>query len=118
MVPIFIMWIVVIFMAIRLLVQFKQGNKPIGKLTRQNEIILFVGSFAFLFGVLGQVIGLFNAFGIIEEVEEISPALLAGGLRVSSLAPIYGLVLFLVSGIIWFVFRSLINAQKQKNSGN
>ena len=108
MIPIFIMWVVVIILAVRFLIQFKKGENSMKQLTRQNEIILFIGSFAFLFGVLGQVIGLFGAFEIIQNVGEMSPSLIAGGLKISSIAPIYGLVLFLVSGVIWFVFRNMI----------
>ena len=108
MIPIFIMWVVVIILAVRFLIQFKKGENSMKQLTRQNEIILFIGSFVFLFGVLGQVIGLFGAFEIIQNVGEMSPSLIAGGLKISSIAPIYGLVLFLVSGVIWFVFRNMI----------
>ena len=105
MVPIFIMWLAVIIMAIRLIVQLNKGEKPRPKMSKQNEVILFIGSFAFLFGVLGQVIGLFEAFEVIQEIGEISPSLIAGALKVSSIAPIYGMLLFLVSSVFWFIFR-------------
>jgi len=105
MIPIFIMWIAVIVLAIRLLVQFNKREKPGAKMSKQNEVILFIGSFAFLFGILGQIIGLFEAFEVIQRVGEISPSLIAGALKISSIAPIYGMVLFLVSSLFWFIFR-------------
>lgn len=103
MLPIYIMWIVVLLLTVRMIALFnKTGHN---RLVRQNEVVVFIGSFAFLFGVLGQVIGFFEAFTVIEQVGDISPALVAGGLRVSMLAPGYGFLLFLISGIIWFIFR-------------
>jgi biopolymer transport protein ExbB/TolQ len=67
--------------------------------------VLFLGSFAFLIGMLGQILGLMQALRVIPEIKDISPALLAGGFRVSLLAPVYGFVLLLVSYIIWFLTR-------------
>ncbi|HAF29502.1 MAG TPA: hypothetical protein DCG75_10685 [Bacteroidales bacterium] len=108
MLPIYMMWIVVIFFSIKFLVNYFSGNKDLKKLSKQNSLILFIGSFAFLFGLLGQVIGLSQALQAIQAAGDISPALMAGGLRVSLLAPLYGFVLFLISGIIWFVYRNLL----------
>jgi|SRR6056297_620919 len=115
---IYLMWLGVIFMSIRLFLNLKKSQKSPDKLSRQNESILFLGSFAFLFGVLAQVLGMFEAFGVIAEIGDISPALLAGGFKVSLLAPLYGFVLFLVSGIIWFVFKGLIKTRKKEKLVN
>ncbi|MCD4833444.1 MAG: MotA/TolQ/ExbB proton channel family protein [Bacteroidales bacterium] len=108
MLPIYIMWIVVIFFTIKFLLNYYSENRDLKKLAKQNSLIIFIGSFAFLFGLLGQIIGLYNALLAIQAAGDISPALMAGGLRVSLIAPLYGFVLFLISGIIWFIFRNLI----------
>lgn len=105
---IYIMWIVVIFFAIKFLVNYFSENRDLQKLAKQNSLIIFIGSFAFLFGLLGQIVGMYGALLSIQAAGDISPALIAGGLRISLLAPLYGFVLFLISGIIWFVFRNLI----------
>ena len=55
--------------------------------------------FALVWGILGQTIGLFQAFQAIEEVGEVSQALLAGGLKVSSYTTLYGLLIFLIGKI-------------------
>jgi len=109
MLPIYLMWIVVFFFSIKFLVNYFSSNRDENKLKKQNSIILFIGSFAFLFGLLGQIIGLYSALQAIQAAHDISPALMAGGLRVSSIAPLYGLVLFLISGVIWFVYRNLLS---------
>jgi len=105
---VYLLWIVVIIMTVRIIYDLVKGKKTIAKLKKENEVILFTGSFAFLVGVLGQVVGLFEALGVVEQVKDISPSLLAGGLRVSTIAPLYGLTLFVISGLLWFVFRQVI----------
>ena len=106
---VYLLWIVVIIMTLRIIYDLVKGKKTIAKLKKENEVILFTGSFAFLVGVLGQVIGLYGAMEAVETAKEaISPSLLAGGLRVSSLPPLYGLTLFVISGLLWFVFRQVI----------
>lgn len=52
--------------------------------------------FALVWGILGQTIGLFGAFQAVEMLGEVSQALLAGGLKVSSYTTIYGLLIFLI----------------------
>ena len=108
MLPIYIMWIVVIFFTIKFLLNYYSENKDLKKLAKQNSFIIFIGSFAFLFGLLGQIIGLYNALLAIQAAGDISPGLMAGGLRVSLIAPLYGFILFLISSVVWFIYRNLI----------
>ena len=60
---------------------------------------------ALVVGILGQVIGLFEAFQAIEEMKEVSPSLLAGGLKVSSITTIYGFIIYIFSYLCWFVLN-------------
>lgn len=53
--------------------------------------------FLLVMGVLSQAMGLYQALSAIEGVGgSVSPALVAGGLKVSFIAPIFGLLAFLV----------------------
>jgi biopolymer transport protein ExbB/TolQ len=108
MLPIYLMWIAVIILSVKFLINYFSKNKDLQKLAKQNSLILFLGSFAFLFGLLGQILGLYGALQAIQSAGDISPALMAGGLKVSLIAPLYGLVLLVISSIIWFVFRNLV----------
>jgi hypothetical protein len=67
------------------------------------EVAKEVGVFALAWGVLGQVVGLFGAFQAIEAMGEVSQAVLAGGLKVSSYTTAYGLIIFIISRIIYTV---------------
>ena len=73
---------------------------------RLNQIVQ-IGLFALVFGIFGQVIGLFQAFIAIEEAGDVSFAMLAGGLKVSMITTIYGFVIFLLSYIIWFSLKTV-----------
>lgn len=68
-------------------------------------VVIFGGSLAFVIGLFGQIIGLYGAFFAIETVGEVSQAMLAGGLKVSSITTLYGFFCFLFLGVLWFLLR-------------
>lgn len=72
-----------------------------------NYILMF-GSLSFILGLLAQAIGMFQAFEIIQGVKDISPSLVAGGLRVSLIAPLYGAFFFIISIPVWMILRETI----------
>jgi biopolymer transport protein ExbB/TolQ len=73
-----------------------------GSFEKSVSLIASLALFAIVWGFLGQIIGLISAFDAIEEAGEISLAMLAGGLKVSFLAPSFGMFVFLIGrfGII------------------
>lgn len=105
---IYVLWIVVIFIVIRFLINYFSDKKDLQKLTNLNSTILFIGSLTFLIGLFGQMIGMFHALASVYEAGDISPALIAGGIKVTLIAPLYGFSLLLISSIIWFIFRNLL----------
>lgn len=107
MIPIVTIWVIVFIIAITGFIRYFSGTEPT-KLRKNNNLVLFLGSFAFLYGLLGQIIGLLAAFKAIEAAYDISPAIIAGGLRVSFLAPVYGFVIFIISLIVWFINRNYL----------
>ncbi|TNE30699.1 MAG: hypothetical protein EP346_03060 [Bacteroidetes bacterium] len=73
---------------------------------RKLAYIKDAGLLALVIGVLGQLIGLFSAFKAIEmSMMDISPAMLAGGVKVSMITTIYGLVIYALSLLIWVGLR-------------
>lgn len=79
-----------------------------------NYILMF-GSLAFICGILGQAVGMFAAFEAIYEAGDISPGIIAAGIRVSTIAPLYGLLLFIFSIPLWMVVREK-SKKKQLNN--
>ena len=93
-------------------------GKQSPNLTRLTNIVLairFLGGFAPVWGILGQGIGIYSACMAIQEMEDVSPALLAGGFQVSMITALYGLVIFLVSRIFWYALKSRLNTLSIKN---
>jgi hypothetical protein len=87
----------------------------VGFITKRHlDAILFLGSLSFFIGILGQGIGLTGALQSIQGSPSVSPAAVAGGIKVSMIAPLTGAILFLLSSIFWFILRYL-NAKKQDN---
>jgi|SRR5660397_56187 len=67
-----------------------------------------IGTFALIFGIMGQLIGLYQAFGILEEMGNISQSLIAGGLKVSMIPTLYGIVIFMISLLLWLTFDFIV----------
>ncbi len=71
--------------------------------SNQLGLIKSIGLFALVLGLLGQFIGLYSAMEMISSMKGgVSPALLAQGLKVSSITSIYGMIIFAVSYLMWF----------------
>ncbi len=69
----------------------------------QLSYIKSVGMFTMITGILGQLIGLLMAFQAIEGANDISPAILAGGLKVSMITTLYGIFINLLAILLWFL---------------
>ncbi len=66
------------------------------------KLISSITLFALVWGFLGHIVGMIGAFDSIEAVGEISPAVMAAGIKISLLVPVFGSFIFLVGrlGII------------------
>lgn len=108
----YIMWILVIFYAIKILRNLRSTDCDFKKLEKFNTTILFIGGFGLLFSLFYRAIGMYSAFSVLEVTQDISPTLVASGLKASLIAPLYSTFLFLVTSVIWFIFRNKIIARK------
>ncbi len=71
----------------------------------KSSNIRSVGLLAAITGVLGQLIGLFQAFDVISQVGTVSPALLAGGLKVSMITTIYGVIIYMIAIVLTLILK-------------
>ena len=74
----------------------------------RNGCVKELGLLALALGFMGQLIGLFGAFEGIEQMGGVSQAMLAGGLKVSSITSIYGLFIYIVSLLIQIVKKLIV----------
>jgi len=87
---------------ILVLVLIVQGFLKKGNSTKTISLISSITLFALVWGFLGQIIGMIAGFDAIESVGDVSPAVLAGGIKISLLPPVFGSAIFLIGrlGII------------------
>lgn len=67
-----------------------------------------VGLFAMVTGILGQLIGIYMAFSAIEMAGDISPAMVFGGIKLSMISTMYGIFIYLISILLWFVSAYIV----------
>lgn len=63
------------------------------------------GTLGLALGVTGAFIGLISAFDVLEASGGAEPAIIAGGLKVALLSPLFGLLTFSVSKLAILVLR-------------
>ena len=63
------------------------------------------GSLGLTLGVMGAFIGLITAFDVLEATGEANPSIIAGGLKVALLSPLFGLFTFSVSKLAILILR-------------
>ncbi len=87
------------------------------QINREKLLRLFgfgksMGMLALVTGVLGQMVGLTSMFMAIEHAiqrgEEIVPSLVFGGIKATMIVTIYGLLIYLVSLLLWFLSSMLV----------
>ena len=81
----------------------KTGRLSPEKASSRLKHIRAIGLFALITGVLGQLIGLYTAFSVIERAADISPAMMFGGLKISMITTLYGMLIYLFSILLWFL---------------
>ncbi len=73
------------------------------------EWIKEIGLLALSIGILGQIIGLYGAFQGIEQMGQVSQQIMAGGLKVSSITTMYGLLIYIISLILRLINKPRLN---------
>jgi len=82
------------------------------KLLRKIGYGKLMGLLALITGIFGQMIGLYIMFSVIEGVyirgEEVKPELVFGAIKVTMIVTIYGLLIYLLALVLWFVASLMI----------
>lgn len=90
-----------------LFLQVQAVRKPDQQL-KNKALIASLSLFAVVWGFFAQILGLISAFDSIQSVGSISTEMLAGGLKVSFIAPVFGLFIFLIGRlcILYLIYKS------------
>ena len=109
--PLTVLGLVVVALTLRKATDvFGGDDQSPGVRKRGLNAILQIGAFSLFFGILSQVIGLIQMLQVLVQVESVAPPLLYGGLKVSLIAPAYGLVIFLISLAAWSILSYRLEA--------
>lgn len=94
----------------------KQPNQE--KFLRRLGYGKTIGLFALVTGCLGQLIGLTAMFDAIQAAfamgNETKPELIFGAIKVTMIVTMYGILIYLLSLLLWFVTSVLIEKKLEK----
>lgn len=97
MVPLLLLLIIIV-------VLFLKGLKNNSE--KNLKLIKEISLFAFVFGVLGFVIGLLGALEDMAQANDIAPQVMAGGFKAGLLSPTFGMVIFLIGKLFTIILTS------------
>ncbi len=86
------------------------GGVQIGRLEKNISWIAFVIAVAPMLGFLGTVVGMVQAFDDIEAAGDISPTVVAGGMKVALLTTVFGLIVAIIIQTFYNYLSSKIDA--------
>jgi biopolymer transport protein ExbB/TolQ len=107
-----VMWFLLLISVIIVFLSFKKGidlfsgkelSKP--KLESGINAIAFWGGLNVILGLFFHFWGVARAMQAISQANDISPAIVAMGYKMALVSIITSLFIFIVSLLIWFVFR-------------
>ncbi len=85
------------------------GSVENGKLERNITWIALFIALAPMLGFLGTVVGMIQAFDAIEAAGDISPSLVAGGIKVALLTTVFGLIVAMILQVFYNLLVSMID---------
>ena len=108
--PIFTYTIFIVMLII--LALFIKGLMDKGNNKKMIDLIASLGWFAVAWGFMGRTFGLIKAFDMVAAQGELTPHLLADGMKMALVDPLFGLFVFIVARLC-IIF--LISLQKKPN---
>ncbi len=94
-----LLWLIVVF------VKSLKSSGDEKHLSQSIQWLRHIGTLGLVVGVFGQLLGLYGAFSVIEQVQGISPAMLAGGLKTSMITTFYGLLIYITHLVFSMILR-------------
>ena len=59
-----------------------------------------IGAFALIFGLFSTFLGIIQMLGTIQQIETIATGVLCGGIKVTLIPSVYGMIIYMISLII------------------
>jgi len=91
-----------VIVAIYVLTRTLQAKPTSSKLLNS---IVYMGSMAFFAGLIWNALGFYEILDVIQQLGDVSQTALAGGLKAACISTIWGLFLFFIAYVAWYVLR-------------
>ena len=95
-----------IVMAVYVLIQYIKSRKANTKFLNS---ILYLGSMAFFAGLVYNALGFYEILDVVQRMGSVSHSALAAGLKAACVSTIYGLTLFFIAYVSWYMLRLRIS---------
>ena len=86
------------------------GNVQVGQLEKNVSWLALFIALAPMFGFMGTVIGMIQAFDKIEAAGDMQPSLVAGGIKVALLTTVFGLIVAIILQVFYNFIISKIDS--------
>ncbi|WP_439183141.1 MotA/TolQ/ExbB proton channel family protein [Carboxylicivirga taeanensis] len=103
-----------VWMIYHFIIFIKSKNAKVEKALRHMSYGRSIGLLTLIIGLLGQMVGLHNAFDVLETTV-VSPQVLTAGIKVTMIPTLYGMLIYIYSLILWFGFSQIIETQADKH---
>ena len=98
--------VIIVYLTIKRVIELTGGQEiDPRQFSHSVNGILFWGVISVVLGFLWHYLGLYSAMGAISVARDISPAIAAKGYQVSLITILTGMVLFIISAVIWYILR-------------
>jgi energy-converting hydrogenase Eha subunit E len=104
----------ILWVAVRTALRARQGAAESDAVQRGLQAILFWGVMSVVLGTVGTVGGLVIMTQAIARVGSVESRLIWGGVGVSLVTLIFGLVIFLLSAVTWFTLRQWVAGRARR----
>jgi biopolymer transport protein ExbB/TolQ len=104
--PLLIFAIVIVVLTVKKAIDFfgRQNVNPV-KMESGINAILFWGFMSLVVGFYAHFQGLYMAMQAIIKADDISPVIVTAGYAQSLITILFGLCSFIISSVVWFIFR-------------
>ena len=98
--PILIILVIIVALFINAIVK-KGGYEKI------RQLIIHLSWFAVAWGFLGRTFGLIHAFDAVAAAGDLTPRLLAEGLKMAILNPLFGFIVFIIARVFLIILVTI-----------
>lgn len=92
-------YVILLFLVVIVVLFIKSFLEKEKSFKKTIELLKSLGWFVFAWGFLGSNIGLITAFDRIQAAGDVAPSILAEGLKMALVGPLFGIIVFVVARI-------------------